>query len=297
MKIGWIGTGVMGASMAGHLLHAGHRLTIYTRTQSKARALIDGGAQLAKTPAEVAEAADVVCTMVGYPADVEAVYYGTPEQPGIFDALRGGATVRNLIDFTTSTPELAVRIAQTAIGYGVGSVDAPVSGGDTGARNASLAIMCGGERSAFDAVRPLLEKLGKNVSFMGGAGAGQRTKLCNQILVAGNMIGACEALLFAQRSGLDESAVIDVIGSGAAASWTINHLGPRIVDGDFAPGFYVEHFVKDMGIALEECDRLNLALPGLALVKQLYTALKAQGDGRSGTQALFLALRRLNGEN
>lgn len=285
----------MGAPMAGHLLKAGHALSVYTRSPAKAQALIDGGAKLARTPAEAAEAAEIVCTMVGYPADVEAVYYGAPELPGIFDALRNGAPVQHVVDFTTSTPELAGRIAQTADGYGAGAVDAPVSGGDTGARNATLAVMCGGKRSSFDAVRPLFENLGKNVVYMGAAGAGQRTKLCNQILVAGNMIGACEALLFAQRSGLDESAVIDVIGSGAAASWTINNLGPRIVSGDFAPGFYVEHFVKDMGIALDECDRMNLALPGLALVKQLYTALKSQGDARSGTQALFLALQRLNG--
>jgi 3-hydroxyisobutyrate dehydrogenase len=294
MNLGWIGTGVMGASMAGHLQRAGHRLTIYTRSREKAAALLAGGATWAASPAAVAAESEVVFTIVGYPKDVEECYYGAHgilSQSGC--ATRG---CRMLIDMTTSPPSLAQRLAVSAQAKGLASLDAPVSGGDLGARNAALAIMVGGDQASYDSALPLFQLMGKNIALMGGPGAGQHTKMCNQILIAGTMIGVCESLLYAARQGLDQQAVIEIIGKGAASSWAINNLGPRIVKGDYQPGFFVEHFVKDMEIALRECEALNLALPGLALVHQLFLALKAQGDARLGTQALILALRRLNGQ-
>lgn len=288
MNIGWIGTGVMGASMAGHLQAAGHALYIHNRSRAKAQALLDGGATWCDHPCQVAATCEAVCTIVGYPADVEQVYFG---DRGI---LGNEAACRLAIDFTTSRPALARTIHDRAKRYGIATLDAPVSGGDAGARNATLAIMVGGDVDAFEQAQPLFALLGKTVARMGGPGAGQHAKMCNQILIAGTMIGVVESLLYAERLGLDPQAVIDIVGKGAAASWAINNLGPRMVKGDFAPGFYVEHFVKDMGIALEEAGAANLSLPGLALVHQLYTAVKAQGRGRLGTQALLLALRQLN---
>jgi 3-hydroxyisobutyrate dehydrogenase len=288
MKIGWIGTGIMGSSMAGHLRKNGHDLYVFNRTRRKAAALLERGGRWCESTAGVAGEAEIVFTMVGMPADVEALYFG---EGGVFSA---PGSCRIVIDMTTSRPSLAKKIFETAAGLGIASLDAPVSGGDVGARNASLAIMVGGEKKVFEEVLPLLRLMGQNISLMGGAGAGQHTKMCNQILVAGTMIGVCESLLYASRAGLDEQAVIDIIGKGAASSWSINTLGPRIVRGDFSPGFYVEHFIKDMGIALEEAAAMGLALPGLALVHQLYVAVKAQGHGASGTQALMLALRKLS---
>lgn len=290
MRIGWIGTGVMGVAMAGHLQKAGHRLAVFNRTRAKAKALEDGGALWCASPRAVAEASEAVFSIVGFPQDVEQTYLG-PE-----GVLTAAALPRLVVDMTTSQPALARRIAEAAAARGVRSLDAPVSGGDVGARNAALAIMVGGERAAFDEVLPLFRCLGQNISYMGPAGAGQHTKMCNQILIAGNMIGVCEALLYAARAGLDRQAVIDIVGKGAAGSWSINNLGPRIVAGNYAPGFFVEHFIKDMGIALDEARGMGLALPGLALVHQLYLAVKAQGFGRDGTQALMKALRTLNGE-
>jgi len=291
MQVGWIGTGVMGAPMASHLQQQGHVLSVFNRTQSKAQALIDGGAAWCESPAEVTSRSEVVFTIVGFPHDVEATYLGeqgvlTPDGP-----------CRIVVDMTTSQPSLAKRIAEKAAAKGIASLDAPVSGGDIGARNGTLAIMAGGDKRAFDEVLPLLEIMGENIAYMGEAGAGQHTKMCNQILIAGTIIGVCEALLYAARAGLDEQAVIDIIGKGAAGSWSINNLGPRIVKGNYEPGFFVEHFIKDMEIALAEARAAGLSLPGLALVHQLYVALKAQGHGRSGTQALMLALKTLNGEN
>jgi 3-hydroxyisobutyrate dehydrogenase len=290
MNIGWIGTGIMGAPMAGHLQAAGHTLFVYTRTRAKSAPLEAKGATWCNSPAAVANSAELVFTIVGYPEDVEATYFG-PD--GIIQA---DDPCRTLVDMTTSLPSLAKRIAAEFATRGIASLDAPVSGGDVGAREGSLAIMVGGERTVFDAVSPLFELMGKTIRYMGPAGAGQNTKMCNQILVAGTMIGVCESLLYAYRQGMDPEAVISVIGNGAARSFLINNLGPRIAQENFDPGFIVDHFVKDMGIALREAAAARLALPGLALVHQLYVALQAQGGGRLGTQGLILALRQLNGE-
>jgi len=289
MKIGWIGTGVMGRPMAGHLQDAGHELYVYNRTKAKADSLVEDGATWCGHPAEVASRAEVLLTIVGMPDDVEEVYFGSN---GVFGA--DDPACRIVVDMTTSQPSLAERIAEHAAEKGIQALDAPVSGGDVGAEEGSLAIMTGGSRGAFDEVKPLLDLMGDTVEYMGEAGSGQHTKMCNQILVAGNMIGVCESLLYAEKQGLDESDVIDIIGSGAARSFLINDLGPRIVEGDYDPGFYIEHFVKDMGIALRECEACGLSLPGLALVKQLYQACVAQDRERLGTQGLILALRRLN---
>jgi len=289
MKIGWIGTGVMGFSMAGHIRDAGYDLYLYNRTQKKAEGLIERGGRWCISPAEVARNAEIVFTIVGHPRDVEEVYLGSE---GIIPA---GGRCHTVVDMTTSSPKVALKIAEAALEQGIASLDAPVSGGDIGARDASLAIMVGGDRDAFERVLPLLRLMGKEINHMGGSGAGQHTKMCNQILVAGTVIGVCESLLYASRLGLDEQAVINIIGKGAASSWMINNLGPKIARGDYAPGFFVEHFIKDMGIALEEAAACDLSLPGLSLVRQLYIAVKGQGHGRLGTQALMLALRKLNG--
>jgi 3-hydroxyisobutyrate dehydrogenase len=289
MKIGWIGTGVMGASMAGHLQQAGHELYVFNRTKSKAQSLLDRGASWCDTPAKVVSNCEIVFTIVGLPSDVEEVYLG---EMGIL-AEEGPCQI--VVDMTTSRPSLAQEIAAKAGEKGIESLDAPVSGGDIGAREGTLAIMVGGKKEAFEKVLPIFQLMGKTISHMGEAGAGQHTKMCNQILVAGNMIGVCESLLYAAKLGLDQTAVIDIIGKGAASSFLINNLGPRIVDGNYDPGFFVEHFIKDMGIALAEAEAVGLSLPGLGLVHQLYVAVKAQGHGRLGTQALYLALKALNG--
>jgi 3-hydroxyisobutyrate dehydrogenase len=290
MNIGWIGTGVMGASMAGHLQKAGHELSVFSRTKKKAEGLLEKGAQWYDSPAEVAENSDIVFTIVGLPADVREVYLG---EKGI---LSGEPTCSIVVDMTTSQPSLAKTLFEESAEKGVESLDAPVSGGDVGARDAKLAIMVGGKKEIFEKVFPLFQLMGPTISYMGGPGAGQHTKVANQVLVAGNMIGACECLLYAVKQGLDMQQVIDIVGKGAASSWAINILGPRVVKGDFGPGFFVEHFIKDMKIALEESAAIGLSLPGLALVQQLYIAVQAQGHRRSGTQALFLALKTLNGD-
>ncbi|MBW1997201.1 MAG: NAD(P)-dependent oxidoreductase [Deltaproteobacteria bacterium] len=288
MKIGWIGTGVMGCSMAGHLQDAGHELFVFNRSKDKAGALIEKGASWCGSPADVAARSEIVFTMIGFPRDVEEVYFGGK---GIFET---EGPYRIVVDMSTSKPSLAVLISKKAEEKGKEGLDAPVSGGDIGAREGTLAIMVGGKKEVFDQVLPLFELMGKNISYMGGAGSGQHTKMCNQILVAGTMISVCESLLYAAKLGLDQQAVIDIVGKGAAGSWSINNLGPRIIRGDFNPGFMVDHFIKDMGIALEEAAAVGLSLPGLALVEQLYIAVKAQGYGRSGTQALYLALKSLS---
>ena len=285
MRIGWIGTGVMGASMADHLLEAGHDLTVYNRTKARAEMLLKKGAKWADSPAEAAVDAEVVFTMVGYPADVEAVVLG---EDGVLSAARPRTV---LVDCTTSSPALARRIAAEAQAKGVGALDAPVSGGDIGARNATLSIMVGGDPEVFEKAKPLLELMGKTVVLQGAAGMGQHTKMTNQILVAAGMIGICEALLYAQKSGLDPRRVLESVGGGAAASWSLTNLWPRMIEGDFEPGFYIEHFIKDMGIALEEARAMNLNLPGLELARRLYEKTKQAGHGRKGTQALLLALR------
>jgi len=288
MKIGWIGTGIMGGSMAGHLQADGHELYIYNRTRDKAESLINSGAHWCESPAKVADNPEIVFTMVAFPADVEEVYLG---ENGIF-SIEGPCRI--VVDMTTSRPSLAQTIARTAEERGINSLDAPVSGGDIGARNATLAIMVGGGKEVFDRVLPLFQLMGQTISYMGGSGAGQHTKMCNQILVAGTMIGVCESLLYADKAGLDLQSVIDIIGKGAASCWSINNLGPRIVSGNYEPGFVVDHFIKDMGIALQEADGVGLSLPGLALVHKLYLEVKAQGHGRLGTHALMLALKALN---
>ncbi len=290
MKIGWIGTGVMGASMAGHVMAAGHDMFIYNRTKEKAAGLLEKGAVWRDTPAGVASEAEAVFTIVGFPDDVEEVYFGSE------GVLSSPGSCRTVIDMTTTKPSLAVRIAGAAGSLGIDSLDAPVSGGDIGARDGTLVIMVGGRREAMDGMMPVFQAMGSRITFMGGPGAGQHTKMCNQILVSGTMVSVCESLLYAARVGLDQQEVIDVIGKGAAGSWSINNLGPRIVRGDFSSGFYVEHFIKDMGIALQEAEAMGLSLPGLGLVQQLYVAVKAQGHGRSATQALYLALKAMSGE-
>ena len=287
-KIGWVGIGVMGRSMCGHLLAAGHEVRVFTRTKSSAESIVAAGATWCDTAGEVAEGSEFVFSIVGYPADVRSVYLG---EGGLIERAASGTV---LVDMTTSEPALAVEIYDAAAARGVFSLDAPVSGGDLGARNAALAIMVGGGQEPFDRTLPLFEKMGKNIRLMGGPGAGQHTKMSNQILIAGTMIGVVESLLYAVRAGLDMDAVIDVIGSGAAGSWSINNLGRRIAKDDFDPGFYIKHFVKDMGIALAESKRMGIALPGLALVEQLYVAAMAQGLENMGTQALYTALKNMN---
>lgn len=287
-RVGWIGTGVMGLSMCGHVLDAGYPVTVHNRTRSRAEPLLAKGATWADTPAAVAASSEVVCSIVGYPADVREVILGDE------GALAGAAPGSILVDLTTSGPSLAVEISERAAEKGVGAIDAPVSGGDVGARNATLSIMVGGDEEVVERVRPLLEVMGKTIVRQGGPGAGQHTKMVNQTLIAGGMIGVCEALLYAYKAGLDLETVLESVAPGAAGSWSLTNYAPRMLKGDFEPGFVVEHFVKDMGIALAEARRLNLSLPGLALAEQLYVALVAQGNGRKGTQSLILALAALS---
>lgn len=288
-RVGWIGTGVMGASMCGHLVSAGHRATVFTRTAAKADALVARGAKRVDSPRAVAESSDVVFVMVGFPADVREVVLGER------GALAGAVPGTLLVDMTTSEPELAREIEREAIARGVGALDAPVSGGDVGAREARLSIMVGGLREHFERAQPLFERMGRTIVHQGPAGAGQQAKLVNQVLVASGMVGICEALLFASRAGLDPETVLASVAGGAAGSWALSNLGPRILRRDFAPGFLVEHFVKDLAIAVAEARRMELDLPGLALAERLYRELLAQGHGRSGTQALVLALAKLSG--
>jgi len=288
-RIGWIGTGVMGSSMCGHLLKAGYAATVFNRSRDKAKGLLEQGAKWAETPKAVAEASDVVFSIVGFPHDVRDVILGSD---GALAGAKGGSI---LVDMTTSEPSLAVEIAEQAGKKQVHSVDAPVSGGDIGAREARLSIMIGGEKEVVDALGPLWQTMGKTIVYQGKAGAGQHTKMTNQILIATNMIGVCEALLYAYRAGLDLETVMQSVAPGAAGSWSLSNLGPRIIQGNFDPGFFVVHFIKDMGIALAEAKRMKLALPGLALAQQLYIALEAQGHGRMGTHSLLLALASLSG--
>lgn len=286
-RIGWIGTGVMGRWMCQHLLTKGYRATVYNRSREKAKELLDQGASWGETPRAVAEKSDVVFAIVGFPRDVREVFLGAD------GALAGSRSGMMLVDMTTSEPSLAQEIHVAAKAKGVASLDAPVSGGDVGAKNAALSIMVGGDAEAVEAARPLFECMGKTIVHQGPPGAGQHTKMVNQVLIATNMIGVCEALLYGFKAGLDLKTVLQSVGGGAAASWSLNNLGPRIIDRNFEPGFFVEHFIKDMGIALDEAKRMGLALPGLALANQLYLAVKAQGYGRKGTHALMLALEHL----
>ena len=287
--VGWIGTGVMGAAMLARLQAAGYASVVYTRTKEKAQPRLDAGAQWADSPRAVAQQCDVVFTIVGFPNDVREVYFG---EEGL---LAGASKGDVLVDMTTTEPSLAQEIYQQAQTQQVHTIDAPVSGGDVGAKNGTLSIMIGGNEPAVEAVMPLLEVMGKNIVHQGEAGAGQHTKMCNQITIAGTMVGVCESLLYGHRAGLDLSTMLRSISGGAAACWTLDQLAPRMVQRNFDPGFYVEHFIKDMGIALQEANRLGLSMPGLALAKQLYEATQAQGHGKLGTHALLLALEQLSG--
>jgi 3-hydroxyisobutyrate dehydrogenase len=272
----------MGSSMAGHLLDAGYPLVVFNRTRSRAEPLLARGAQWADSAGEAASRADVVITIVGYPADVEDVYLAPG---GVVESARDGAV---LADMTTSSPVLAATIAAAASARGLTALDAPVSGGDVGARNATLTIMVGGDEVSFERVRPLFEVMGANVVLQGGPGAGQHTKMANQVAIAGSMLATVESLAYAERAGLDPRRVLDSIGAGSAASWSLNNLAPRILDGDFAPGFYIKHFVKDMRIAMDSASEMGLDLPGLATAKRLYEHLERSGGADLGTQALWL---------
>lgn len=288
-RIGWIGLGVMGRSMCGHLIDQGFGATVYTRTKSTADSVVAKGAEWADSPRAVAERSDVVFSIVGFPSDVREVILGD-------DGVLAGCEAGNVIvDMTTSEPSLAVEIYEAAKAKGVSSVDAPVSGGDVGAKEARLSIMIGGDEDVVEGLGPCWQAMGKTIVRQGGPGAGQHTKMVNQTLIAAGMIAVCEGLLYAYKAGLDLDVVMQSVASGAAGSWSLSNLGTRIIANNFDPGFFVEHFVKDMGIALAEARRMNLALPGLALAHQFYTAVIAQGRGRLGTHALHLALAELSG--
>ncbi|MXQ52344.1 NAD(P)-dependent oxidoreductase [Shimazuella alba] len=282
--IGFIGTGVMGKSMATHLIKAGYSLLVYNRTKAKTDELVQLGAKWTSTVAEVAKEANVIITMIGYPKDVEETYFGSE---GI---LANAGTGSYVIDMTTSTPSLAKQIYQAAKDTGIYALDAPVSGGDIGARDAKLTIMVGGDEDAFEAVSPILHTMGTNVLLQGGAGAGQHTKMSNQIAIASGMMAVCEAILYAEKAGLDPTTVLKSISAGSAGSWSLSNLGPRIIAEDFSPGFFVKHFIKDMRIALDSAKEMGINTPGLALAKSLYEELAEKGEENSGTHALYKLL-------
>ncbi|MGG4542559.1 NAD(P)-dependent oxidoreductase [Bacillus velezensis] len=279
--VGFIGLGVMGNSMASHILEAGYPVLVYTRTKQKAEEILNKGAVWQETVKDLSEKADIIITMVGYPSDVEEIYLG---ENGILRHAKEGAFV---IDMTTSKPSLAKKIAEQAKEKSIHALDAPVSGGDSGARNGTLAIMAGGEKEAFEACLPLFSVMGENIQYQGPAGSGQHTKMCNQIAIAAGMVGVAEAMAYAEKSGLNPEQVLKSITTGAAGSWSLSNLAPRMLKGDFAPGFYVKHFIKDMGIALEEAELMGEEMPGLALAKSLYDKLSAQGEENSGTQSIY----------
>jgi 3-hydroxyisobutyrate dehydrogenase len=279
-SIGFVGVGIMGQSMAGHLLAAGYQVHVYNRTKSKTDALIAKGAIWHDTPGAVAAQSDLIITMVGFPSDVEEVYFG---ENGII----ANAKDAILVDMTTSSPSLARKIAQEAAQKGLASIDAPVSGGDIGARDAKLTIMVGGDQDVFNHVLPVLQKLGTSIILQGGPGMGQHTKMCNQIVIASTIMGVAEGLSYAKKVGLDPAQVLQSIGGGAASGFQLNVLGAKMIIGDYAPGFYVEHFIKDLKIALTEAEQMNLALPGLSLAKSLFEKMAAKGLQRNGTQGIF----------
>jgi 3-hydroxyisobutyrate dehydrogenase len=278
----------MGASMCGHVLAKGYPVVVHTRSKAKAQTLLDHGATWAASPGAVGEQSEIVFTIVGFPHDVREVYFG---REGLLPTARGGQV---FVDMTTTEPTLAKEIYEAARGKGAAALDAPVSGGDVGARNATLSIMIGGDPPIIEQVMPLFQAMGKRIMHQGGPGAGQHTKMSNQIVIAGTMVGVCESLVYGYKAGLRLEALVDCIRGGAAACWALDNLAPRVIKRDFAPGFFVEHFIKDMGIALAEAEQMGIALPGLALVHQLYLAVRAQGHGRAGTQALVLALEEMS---
>lgn len=279
-KIAFIGTGVMGTSIVKHLLKADYDVTVFTRTREKAEILVNNGAQWAESVAQAVKSAEIVITMVGYPSDVEEVYYSD----GIIAHAAEGTI---LIDMTTSSPALAKKIYEDAKSNGLFSLDAPVSGGDIGAKNGTLSIMCGGDQNVFQLMESLFKVFGKQIIYQGEAGAGQHTKMCNQIAISTNMIGVCEALVYGKEAGLDLDVVLQSISSGAAGSWSLSNLGPRMIKGDFEPGFYVKHFLKDMEIALDEAEQMKLTLPGLQLARNMYSRLANDGFAEKGTQVLY----------
>ncbi|KXZ18013.1 oxidoreductase [Bacillus nakamurai] len=279
--VGFIGLGVMGNSMASHILEAGYPVLVYTRTKQKADEILNKGAVWKETVKDLSEEADVIITMVGYPSDVEDIYLS---ENGILNHAKEGTYV---IDMTTSKPSLAKKIAEQAKQKSIHAIDAPVSGGDIGARNGTLAIMAGGDKEAFEACLPIFSVMGENIQYQGPAGSGQNTKMCNQIAIAAGMVGVAEAMAYAQKSGLNPELVLKSITTGAAGSWSLSNLAPRMLKGDFEPGFYVKHFIKDMGIALEEAELMGEDMPGLALAKTLYDKLAAQGEENSGTQSIY----------
>ena len=282
-KIGFVGTGVMGKSIVKHLLSAGHEVSIYTRTKEKAQDLLDLGAKWAESPGDVAAQVEVVFTMVGYPSDVEEVYYG---KTGIFE---NGNSNLIVIDLTTSTPTLAIELYKKAQSIGMSSLDAPVSGGDVGAKSGVLSIMVGGYKEVFDKIQPLFSLFGQNVVYQGNAGAGQHTKMANQIGIASTMIAACEAITYAREAKLDPELVLKSITTGAAGSWSLTNLAPRMLNDDYEAGFYMKHFIKDMGIALDESRKMNLTLPGLEMAYSMYKNLEERGFENEGTQSLIKA--------
>lgn len=286
LRIGWIGTGVMGVPICERLLQAGYHLTVFSRTRQKAQPLLDHGAHWSDSPKELVEHSDVVCTMVGFPQDVRALYLGSE---GIFKYAHEG---KLFVDLTTSEPALAQELARLAREKGAVILDAPVSGGEIGAKKGTLAMMVGGDVGVFERLTPFFTVFTQSLVHHGDSGAGQHAKMCNQITIAGTMIGVCEALVYARQAGLDAEKLLCSIRVGAAGCWTLDHLAPRMLKRDFSAGFFVEHFIKDMGMALDEAKRMGVLLPGLALVRKLYLSTKELGHGRSGTQALLLALEK-----
>ena len=289
-KIGFIGLGVMGVSMASRLIDSGYELYIYNRTKAKGDLLVAKGAHWCDTPRSVAENAEITFTIVGFPKDVEEVYLG---KNGIVEGAEKG---KIFCDMTTTKPSLDMQIAEELKKKGAEMADAPVSGGDTGAKNGTLSIMVGASESVFETLLPLFQVMGKNITLMGEVGAGQNTKMANQIIIAGTMCGVSEALVYGAKAGLDLERMVQTISKGAAGCWTLDNLAPRVLKGDYEPGFMVDHFIKDMGIALEEAEKMELPLPSLALTKQLYLAIKAQGMGKKGTQVLVKAIEALAGK-
>lgn len=279
--IGFIGIGVMGKSMANNILKAGYKVVVYTRTKAKADELITNGALWCDSVKELAHKADVVISMVGYPQDVAEIYLG---KNGVIQNLKAQSMI---IDMTTSSPKLANEIYEEAKKYHIEALDAPVSGGDVGAKNATLAIMVGGDKQTYEKALSLLEFMGKTICYFGKAGSGQYAKMSNQIAIASNMMGVCEAIAYAKKSGLNPDDVLKVISTGAAGSWSLSNLAPRMLQGDFAPGFFIKHFIKDMKIAIDSAEAMNLDLPGLKLAKSLYEKLAKEGYENNGTQALL----------
>lgn len=279
--IGFIGIGVMGKSMANNILKAGYKVVVYTRTKAKVDELITNGALWCDSVKELAHKADVVISMVGYPQDVAEIYLG---KNGVIQNLKAQSMI---IDMTTSSPKLANEIYEEAKKYHIEALDAPVSGGDVGAKNATLAIMVGGDKQTYEKALSLLEFMGKTICYFGKAGSGQYAKMSNQIAIASNMMGVCEAIAYAKKSGLNPDDVLKVISTGAAGSWSLSNLAPRMLQGDFAPGFFIKHFIKDMKIAIDSAEAMKLDLPGLKLAKSLYEKLAKEGYENNGTQALL----------